>query len=339
MREIIIRPNEAGQRLDKFLTKYMALAPKSFFYKMLRKKNITLNGRKATGQEKLSVNDTVKLFLSDETIDKFTEKKTLHQPADIPPADLDILYEDRHTIFINKPAGMLSQKAEKNDISLVEYMIGYLLKSRQITEEELCTFHPSVCNRLDRNTSGIVAAGKTLAALQELSEMFRERSVKKYYLCLAAGTVTQGAHISGFLTKDPRTNTVIYSTSMTKGAARIETEYRPLSTGNHVTLLEVHLITGKTHQIRAHLASQGHPIIGDYKYGDRKINDRYRSEYGLTSQLLHSVRLCIPECTGTLSGLSGKVLTAPLPELFQRICEDKKIQRSFLKWPHGVQED
>ena len=126
---------------------------------------------------------------------------------------------------------------------------------------------------------------------------------------------------------------------MTKGAARIETEYRPLSTGDHVTLLEVHLITGKTHQIRAHLASQGHPIIGDYKYGDRKINDRYRSEYGLTSQLLHSVRLCIPECTGTLSGLSGKVITAPLPELFQRICEDKKIQRSFLRWPHGVQED
>ena len=116
-------------------------------------------------------------------------------------AELDILYEDQNTIFINKPAGMLSQKAAKDDISLVEYVIGYLLESRQITEDELHTFHPSVCNRLDRNTSGIVAAGKTLAALQELSAMFRERSLKKYYLCLVVGIVTKGGHISGFLKK------------------------------------------------------------------------------------------------------------------------------------------
>ena len=219
------------------------------------------------------------------------------------------------------------------------YVIGYLLESRQITEDELHTFHPSVCNRLDRNTSGIVAAGKTLAALQELSAMFRERSLKKYYLCLVAGIVTKGGHISGFLKKDSRKNTVAFSRTMTKGAARIETEYRPICTGDNVTLLEVHLITGKTHQIRAHMASQGHPIIGDYKYGSRKINDRYRAEYGLTSQLLHSVRLCIPECSGTLADLSGKVITAPLPRIFRKICEDKKIQRSCLTWPHGVQED
>ena len=339
MRELTIRTNEAGQRLDKFLVKYMPLAPKSFFYKMMRKKNITLNGKKASGQERLAEGDTVKLFLSNETIDKFTKTDTVLQKSITPVAELDILYEDQNTIFINKPAGMLSQKAAKDDISLVEYVIGYLLESRQITEDELHTFHPSVCNRLDRNTSGIVAAGKTLAALQELSAMFRERSLKKYYLCLVAGIVTKGGHISGFLKKDSRKNTVAFSRTMTKGAARIETEYRPICTGDNVTLLEVHLITGKTHQIRAHMASQGHPIIGDYKYGSRKINDRYRAEYGLTSQLLHSVRLCIPECSGTLADLSGKVITAPLPRIFRKICEDKKIQRSCLIWPHGVQED
>ena len=338
MREIIINSNEAGQRLDKFLSKYMSLAPKSFFYKMLRKKNITLNAKKASGQEKLCEGDAVKLFLSDETIEKFTERKSVSQQKGIAKAELDILYEDRNTIFINKPAGVLSQKASKDDISLVEYVIGYLLESHQITEEELRTFHPSVCNRLDRNTSGIVAAGKTLAALQELGAMFRDHSVKKYYLCLVAGTVSRGARISGFLTKDPRTNTVTFSRTAVGNAARIETEYRPVSAGEGVTLLEVHLITGKTHQIRAHMASQGHPIIGDYKYGDRKVNDRYREKYGLASQLLHSVRLCIPDCCGALSGLSGKVITAPLPELFQKICEDKKIQRSCLQWPHGVQE-
>ena len=338
MREIIINSNEAGQRLDKFLSKYMSLAPKSFFYKMLRKKNITLNAKKASGQEKLCEGDAVKLFLSDETIEKFTERKSVSQQKGIAKAELDILYEDRNTIFINKPAGVLSQKTSKDDISLVEYVIGYLLESHQITEEELRTFHPSVCNRLDRNTSGIVAAGKTLAALQELGAMFRDHSVKKYYLCLVAGTVSRGARISGFLTKDPRTNTVTFSRTAVGNAARIETEYRPVSAGEGVTLLEVHLITGKTHQIRAHMASQGHPIIGDYKYGDRKVNDRYREKYGLVSQLLHSVRLCIPDCSGALSGLSGKVITAPLPELFQKICEDKKIQRSCLQWPHGVQE-
>ena len=135
MREIIIRTNEAGQRLDKYLSKYMSLAPKSFFNKMLRKKNITLNGKKASGQEKLCEGDTVKLFLSDETIDKFTEQKRPSQKSIAAPVKLDILYEDKNTIFINKPAGMLSQKAAKDDISLVEYVIGYLFESRQITEE------------------------------------------------------------------------------------------------------------------------------------------------------------------------------------------------------------
>ena len=228
-----IRINEAGQRLDKFLGKYMPLAPKRFFYKMLRKKNITLNGKKAAGQEKLAEGDRIRFFLSDETVSKFTgsaqttEKQERKRPA-VPPVELDILYEDRHTLFINKPAGMLSQKAAADDVSLVEYVTGYLLKSGQITDDELRTFHPAVCNRLDRNTSGIVAAGKTLAALQELSAMFRDRTLRKYYLCFVAGSVKEGAHIDGYLVKDPKTNRVSFSKTETAGAVRIETEYRPL---------------------------------------------------------------------------------------------------------------
>ena len=177
MKELCIGSNEAGQRLDKFLGKYMDQAPKSFLYKMLRKKNITLNGKKALGNEILSAGDTVKLFLSDETVSKFSRSRTqeTYKPKSRGQGTkLDILYEDEHTIFINKPAGMLSQKAAPGDVSLVEHLIAYLLESGQITEEELRTFRPSVCNRLDRNTSGIVAAGKTLAALQELRAMFRE---------------------------------------------------------------------------------------------------------------------------------------------------------------------
>ncbi len=328
MKEIVIRPNEAGQRLDKFLGKYMGKAPRSFLYKMLRKKNITLNGKKAQGSEILSEKDQVKLFLSDETIKKFSEgkEKTDYQLSDREvPVRLDILYEDEHTVFINKPVGMLSQKAGADDRSLVEYLILYLLDSGQITEEELRTFRPSVCNRLDRNTSGIVAAGKTLSALQELSAMFRDRSIKKYYLCLVSGILTEGKRISGYLVKDRKTNRVRISREPVRDASRIETEYRPLRFGSDTTLLEVHLITGKTHQIRAHLASSGHPLIGDYKYGDRTVNDRYRRDYGLSSQMLHAARLCIPECSGTLARLSGKEITAPLPGLFLDICQDKGV--------------
>lgn len=330
MREIVIRENESGQRLDKFLAKYMALAPKSFFYKMMRKKNITLNGKKAQGKEQLKQGDMVKLFLSDETVEKFRPKQTVYARK-----ELDILYEDRHTLFVNKPAGMLSQKAKPSDQSLVEYLTAYLLESRQLTEEELRTFHPSVCNRLDRNTSGIVAAGKTLAALQTLSAMFRERSVRKYYLCLVYGVVSGEKKIRAFLTKDGRTNRV--TVERKKGTPNsgadisdgkesfIETEYRALRTDGEVTLMEVHLITGKTHQIRAHLAAEGYPIIGDYKYGNRDVNDIFRRKYGLTLQLLHSYRLCFPECEGELAELSGKEIKAPVPELFRKICADRGV--------------
>ena len=304
----------------------MSRAPKSFIYKMLRKKNITLNGKKAQGNEQLRQGDAVKLFLSDDTIGKFSETRT----AGYAETELDILYEDKHTIFINKPAGMLSQKAAAEDVSLVEHLIAYLLKTGQISEEALATFRPSVCNRLDRNTSGIVAAGKSLAALQQLSAMFRERSLKKYYLCLVHGRVTEARRISGFLSKDERTNRVRVQRagerrSPQKEEARIETEYRPLRSGDGVTLLEVHLITGKTHQIRAHLAAEGHPIIGDYKYGMRSVNDSFKREYGLSTQLLHSCRLCFPECTGALSELSGREITAPVPDLFRRICREKGV--------------
>ena len=341
MRELTINKNEAGQRLDKFLGKYMDQAPKSFFYKMLRKKNITLNGKKAAGNEMLTQGDVVKLFLADDTIDKFSSAPALSKVA---AADhngltargekpfrseigrsLGILYEDEQTLFLNKPVGMLSQKAAPQDVSVVEHLIAYLLESGQITTEELRTFHPAVCNRLDRNTSGIIAAGKTLAALQQLSEMFRDRSMKKYYLALVKGTVKENQRISGFLKKDSRTNQVQILKDEIPGASAIETEYRVMKQANGVTLLEVHLITGKTHQIRAHLASIGHPIIGDYKYGNHTINEQFKKEYHLSSQLLHAWRLCVPSCEGELNALSGKEIQAPLPKLFLKICKDRGV--------------
>ena len=320
MQEIKITEQEAGQRFDKLLGKYLNKAPKSFLYKMLRKKNITLNGKKASGNEKLAKGDCVKLFLSDETIQKFSEAFSGYTNV-----SLDILYEDADIILINKPVGMLSQKAARSDESLVEHLISYLIQSHALTEEDLRTFRPSICNRLDRNTSGIVAAGKSMAGLQSLSQMFHDRTIGKYYLCLTAGIIEKPSRVEGWLFKDERTNKVEILFQERPGSARIITEYRPIKSHDGVTLLEVHLITGKTHQIRAHLASVGHPLIGDHKYGASQINREYEQKYHLQSQLLHAGRLQFPVCTQTLCNVSKKEFTAPLPKQFYRIAAEKGV--------------
>lgn len=324
MQERKITENESGQRLDKFLGKFLREAPKSFLYKMLRKKNIVLNGKKATGQEKLNVGDCVKFFLADETIEKFSGKtvQTISSAKYIPP---EVIYEDEHILLMNKPAGMLSQKAKESDVSAVEHLIGYLLRSGQLKEEDLQTFRPSICNRLDRNTSGILAAGKSLAGLQELSRLFQERALAKYYLCPVAGRIEKAAHISAFLYKNKKTNKVEILEGNVPEASYIETEYRPLTSNGSITLLEVHLITGKTHQIRSHLASISHFVLGDYKYGNCAVNDVYRERYGLNGQLLHAYRLEMPKLSGVLKNLSEKTFYAEPPELFQRICRDEGI--------------
>lgn len=324
MQERKITENESGQRLDKFLGKFLREAPKSFLYKMLRKKNIVLNGKKATGQEKLNVGDCVKFFLADETIEKFSGKtvQTVSSAKYIPP---EVIYEDEHILLMNKPAGMLSQKAKESDVSAVEHLIGYLLRSGQLKEEDLQTFRPSICNRLDRNTSGILAAGKSLAGLQELSRLFQERALAKYYLCPVAGRIEKAAHISAFLYKNKKTNKVEILERNVPEASYIETEYRPLTSNGSITLLEVHLITGKTHQIRSHLASISHFVLGDYKYGNCAVNDVYRERYGLNGQLLHAYRLEMPKLSGVLKNLSEKTFYAEPPELFQRICRDEGI--------------
>lgn len=311
MQIIKVHSNEAGQRLDKLLAKYLNLAPKSFFYKMMRKKNITLNGKKCEGNEKLVSGDEIKLFFSDETIEKFSQVKI----QTVTKKKLDILYEDDHVIFINKPSGMLSQKAKETDESLVEYLIDYLLTSHQLTKEELRTFRPSVCNRLDRNTSGIVAAGKSLAGLQMLSEALQKRTLDKYYQCVVVGEVKQKCKIKGYLWKDEAKNQVKILDHEISDSAPIETEYEPLSVKGGYTKLKVKLITGRTHQIRAHLASIGHPIVGDSKYG---IKDAQ-----IKSQILHAWHLHFPETMEEpFAYLQGKDIYAPLPKDFYRYFKE-----------------
>ena len=330
MKEIIVRKNEAGQRLDKFLRKYLKEAPGSFLYKMLRKKNITLNGKKASGAEKLAKGDAVRLFLSDETIQRFSSKERIETAPENLSSDLmpDIIYEDTNILLLNKPAGMLSQKAQKTDISVVEHVISYLLAQGEITEESLKTFKPSVCNRLDRNTSGLIIAGKSLAGSQMASSLLKERSLQKYYLCIIKGQITQRKRIRGFLTKDVKRNIVKIAET---GDSPIETEYLPLAWREDMTLLKVHLITGKTHQIRAHLAYIGHPLLGDYKYGDRAWNDGFKRRYQTESQMLHAYQIVFPHMDVPFAEISGKSFYAKVPAVFWKLIKETS-------WEHGIQE-
>lgn len=316
MKVLVITEKEAGQRLSKLLSKYLNLAGNGFLYKMLRKKNITLNGRKCDGTEKVKEGDEIRLFLSDETIEKFSQV----QVQKVKKKTLDIIYEDRHILLINKPAGMLSQKAKEADESLVEYVTDYLLENGSLTMEDLKIFRPSVCNRLDRNTSGLVAAGKSLPGLQIMSAVFRDRSIHKYYYCVVKGSLKEEQTIRGYLLKDERTNQVKVCDTKVQDSLPIVTAYKPVSEYGGYTLLKVTLVTGRTHQIRAHLASIGCPLVGDMKYGDQSVNEEAGKRFGIRHQMLHSFQVEFPNLPEPLAYLSGRSFTAPLPGEFGRIC-------------------
>ena len=391
MQSVTINGNQAGQRLDKFLRKYLPEAGTGFLYKMLRKKNITLNGKKAEGSELLTQGDQVSFFFSDETFAKFSGRNAgisagisaggiadisagRSTGGDITSCNLqgfrhasenaselaeynrayreltgiDVIYEDEHVLILNKPVGILTQKAEEKDLSLNEWMIGYLLNSVPDFETQLVGFRPSVCNRLDRNTSGLVLCGKSLPGLQFLSQCIRERSIRKFYRTICHGQLRDSALVKGYLKKDESRNRVRVvpvelgqkgqSIAAKHMGEYIETAYRPICVGEEYTLLEVELITGKPHQIRAHLAGLGHPLIGDFKYGDIVVNKKMQQALGLKHQMLHAFRVEFPKAEGmemnaeTAStaepsrtavtvglSLSGKIITAPCPKQFKQI--------------------
>ena len=333
MKEIIIGVNEADKRLDSFLKSYLKEASGGFIYKMLRKKNITLNGKKAEGTEKLKDGDSIKIFFTDETLEKFrgtgagaegresgssgTGKNiTEYRDAYNRFGKLEVIYEDDNILLVNKPAGILTQKAASSDLSLNEWLIGYLLENGAVSAESLETYRPSVCNRLDRNTSGLVICARSLAGAREMNRLISTREVEKYYRTIVSGRLSDKMSLKGFLFKDESRNIVDIKSS-DPGDGRysyIETEYVPIEyiSSKDMTVLEVKLVTGKPHQIRAHLSSIGHPIIGDAKYGGQKVS-------GLKYQLLHSYRLVFPkDLESPFDKLSGKEFTAPLPVVFNK---------------------
>lgn len=308
MKEFVISKNNEGQRFDKYLSRILSNGGMSFIYKMIRKKNFVLNDKKATGKEILQAGDVVKLYISDDTYNQFkTEicedngKVKTNGKYNISDS---IIYEDDDIILINKPANILSQKASQNDVSLNEYILEYLKEKNSITRETLLQYKPSVINRLDRNTTGIIIAAKNLRTAQVLSESLKNRTINKYYKCLVNGKFTKNGLHKGFLTKDKKLNTVkITDTKINDESSFIETEYKSIDIYDDYSLVEVHLITGKSHQIRAHLAYLGFPIIGDSKYGKANVNKTYKAK----NQMLHAYKLMFPEYDADYNFLfSGK---------------------------------
>ncbi len=332
MQEIHISNNEAGQRLDKLLHKLLPEAGNSFLYKMLRKKNIILNGKKAEGKEGLKNGDVVKIFLADDTYQKFGGKLlgnnpqvdiSSYQKAFASLKGIEVVYEDNDVLIVNKPSGILSQKSSDKDMSVNEWFIGYLLQKGQISKESLISFKPSICNRLDRNTSGLLICGKSLKGAQQLNQWIKDRTIRKYYRMFVCGAMEKGAVITGYLYKDEASNKVTVYEKEVPGAAAIKTVYKPLKVLGDVTYMEVELITGKTHQIRAHLASIGHPLVGDFKYGSFDYNKIFKRAYKVEDQLLHACRLEFPHIPEEepLAALSDEIIYAKEPDVFEQILQ------------------
>jgi len=301
MIELTLTSNQANRRFDRFLQSYLGRAPKSLIHKFLRKKRIKLNGKKALGNEITNIGDKVTFYLAPETIEELlTEKK---QPTGNQIEPVDVLYEDENILLANKPAGVLSHSdsSNGNQDTMADRIAAYLYN-------EADDFSPALCNRLDRNTSGIVACGKNMAALQALNYIFAERLVDKIYLTIVHGRMKiQKGDLRGFIYKDNKANRS-YITQSDNGHA-VRTEFVCQETFGDFSLLRVKLHTGRSHQIRAHLADIGHPLAGDVKYGGKPVD--FNEGRG---QLLHCHLLRFKEIENSpLSYLSGKEWTSPLP--------------------------
>ena len=319
LKEIIIDKNESNQRLDRFLKKYLGKAPQGFVYKMIRKKNIKLNGTKAEPENTIYEGDKIQLYLSDDTIEKFIAEKTEVKSNLIP----NIIYEDDNIILINKPVGILSHGASKEfEENIVDSMISYLIQKGDYVPRIEKTFTPSICNRLDRNTSGIIIGAKNYQALKLINEAIKNGEIRRFYKTIVYGSMEKEFTAEGYLSKNEEINMVEILEDDIEGSKKVITVIKPLIVKKGYTLIEIELITGRTHQIRAHLSSMGYPVIGDRKYGNKMINRKFKDEYLLDNQWLHGYKIEFKGLDKELEYLNGKVFSSDIKGKIAEIERD-----------------
>lgn len=320
MVQIKINKNNENQRLDKYLLKYFNKAPKSFIYKIIRKKYIKLNGKKAVGNEILKIDDIIDIFLSDDTIANFKEDKKIVQTEQ----NFKIIFEDKNIILCYKPIDLVSQPDAKNkQNSLNDQLIFYMYKNNEYKKND--DFTPSICNRLDKNTSGIVCFGKNFQALQALNFAFKENLIDKYYLTAVYGNINEKGTIE--LYHKIENNKATLSQKYIEGSKKIVTHYEPLANKDDKTLLNIKLVTGKTHQIRASLEYIGYPIIGDKKYNKNALN---KEDFNLKYQFLHCYKIHFKNQQPFLDYLSNKTF----------LCEhmDKSFKNVLAFFDYKIKE-
>ncbi|XOQ44514.1 MAG: Pseudouridine synthase [Clostridium sp.] len=306
MKKVIIGANDAGQRLDKFLTKTYPNLPQSMLYKSIRKKNIKLNGKRCTNSTRLSENDVLTMYLKDE----FFQTEPKQYDFLKAPNRLNIAYEDENLLVLDKQPGLIVHPDENYHFdSLIARVQHYLFDKGEYSPDEENSFAPALINRIDRNTGGLVLAAKNAETLRIMNQKVKQREIQKLYLCVVCGKLQKKeATLEGFLQKNEKQNRVYISKKPMRNSRTIRTRYRVLAERKAFSLLEVELLTGRTHQIRAHLASIGHPLAGDGKYGTNAMN----KISGFPYQALYSYRLKFRFTTdaGILEYLNGKEIEA-----------------------------
>lgn len=303
MRELVVKKNDANQRLDKFLLKKFKTMPKKMAYMYIRKKCVKVNGKKATPEVMLKENDLLTFYIKDEFFDNIQEENYEFLKA---PKTLKIIYEDENIILLDKKPGVIvhQDKSYHFDCLLLRLQ-HYLYDNGEYNPKEENCFAPALVNRIDRNTGGIVIGAKNAESLRILNQKMKDRELHKFYLCLLINKPKEdNAILSDYLIKNEKTNKVTVLRNEKQGAKKILTKYSVLETNNNLTLCEVELLTGRTHQIRAHMSSIGCPILGDNKYGNKKLNQKY----SLSKQCLYSYKLAFDFTTdsGILSYLDKK---------------------------------